>query len=44
MGELAPVVRVDGRTIGAGAAGPVARRLTDLFRARTECEGTVVVD
>jgi branched-chain amino acid aminotransferase len=44
MGELAPVVRVDGRPIGAGAVCPVTRRLTDLFRARTEREGTVVVD
>ncbi|HJT76783.1 MAG TPA: aminotransferase class IV [Gemmataceae bacterium] len=42
MGELAPVVRVDGRTIGAGAAGPVTRRLMELFRERTRREGTRV--
>src|SRR5947208_7676241 len=29
MGELAPVVRVDGRTIGGGVAGPVTRRLRE---------------
>jgi branched-chain amino acid aminotransferase len=39
MGELAPVVKVDGRTIGNGKPGPVTKRLTELFRARTECEG-----
>jgi branched-chain amino acid aminotransferase len=44
MGELAPVVRVDGRPIGAGTAGPVTLRLTEWFRRRTEREGTQVVD
>jgi branched-chain amino acid aminotransferase len=44
MGELAPVVRVDGRTIGGGAAGPVTRRLTELFRDLTRREGTRVVE
>jgi branched-chain amino acid aminotransferase len=44
MGELAPVVRVDGRTIGGGAAGPVTRRLTELFRDLTRREGTCVVE
>ncbi len=44
MGELAPVVRVDGRPIGGGTAGPITRRLTTLFRARTEVEGERVVD
>ena len=43
MGELAPVVRVDGRTIGDGAVGPMTRRLTKLFKSRTEVEGEVVV-
>jgi branched-chain amino acid aminotransferase len=42
MGELAPVVKVDGRIIGAGSAGPVTRRLMELFRERTEKEGDVV--
>src|SRR5262245_10862384 len=44
MGELAPVVKVDGRTIGAGFAGPVTLRLTELFRGLTAREGTRVVD
>jgi branched-chain amino acid aminotransferase len=43
MGELAPVITVDGRTIGAGAAGPVTHRLMDLFRQRTDHEGEAVV-
>src|SRR5262249_30074226 len=33
MGELAPVVKVDGRAIGSGEPGPMTRRLSDLFRA-----------
>jgi branched-chain amino acid aminotransferase len=43
MGELAPVVRVDGRTIGEGQAGPVTRRLSTLFRELTAVEGEPVV-
>ncbi|HWG47995.1 MAG TPA: aminotransferase class IV [Gemmataceae bacterium] len=43
MGELAPVVKVDGRTIGAAAAGPMTRRLIELFRQRTDQEGEMVV-
>ncbi len=44
MGELAPVVKVDGRTIGAGVPGPLTLRLTELFHRLTENEGTQVVD
>jgi branched-chain amino acid aminotransferase len=44
MGELAPVVRVDGRQIGDGTGGPMTRRLTELFRERTSVEGTQVVE
>jgi branched-chain amino acid aminotransferase len=44
MGELAPVVQVDGRTIGDGKPGPVTRRLSEWFRRLTETEGTRVVD
>src|SRR5579884_123756 len=44
MGELAPVVKVDGRTIGSGAAGPVTLRLTELFRELTRREGTRVIE
>jgi branched-chain amino acid aminotransferase len=43
MGEIASVVRVDGRTIGAGSTGPVTARLQELFRQCTRAEGTVVV-
>jgi branched-chain amino acid aminotransferase len=44
MGELASVVKVDGRTIGDGRPGPMTRRLTELFHERTGTEGTCVVD
>lgn len=44
MGELTPVVRVDGRIIGDGRPGPVARRLSGLFAELTAVEGTVIVD
>ena len=43
MGELAPVVKVDGRTIGGGERGPVTERLMELFRALTAVEGEVVI-
>jgi branched-chain amino acid aminotransferase len=43
MGELAGVIRVDGRTIGSGEIGPVTQRLSGLFAQRTAIEGTVVV-
>jgi branched-chain amino acid aminotransferase group I len=35
MGELAPVLAVDGRTIGSGAPGPLTRRLQQLYRDAT---------
>jgi branched-chain amino acid aminotransferase len=43
MGELAPVLEVDGRMIGDGKAGPVVAKLGGLFRARTESDGVPVV-
>lgn len=43
MGELAPVVELDGRRIGDGQAGAMTLRLSELFRQRTAAEGTVVV-
>ena len=43
MGEIAPVLRVDGRTIGAGSPGPVTGRLQELFRQCVREEGTPVV-
>ena len=42
LGELAPVVKVDDRTIGAGARGPLTDRLMKLFRELTERAGTPV--
>ena len=43
MGEIAPVLRVDGRTIGVGSPGPVTGRLQELFRQCVREEGTPVV-
>lgn len=34
--EVVAVVRLDGRPVGAGAPGPVARRLQDLYRREVE--------
>ena len=44
MGEVAAVVKVDGRPIGDGKTGPVTERLGGLFQALTRTEGVVVVD
>lgn len=46
MGELAPVVEIDGRTIGGGdcGAGPMTSRLCELFTELTKVEGICVVD
>jgi branched-chain amino acid aminotransferase len=43
MGELTPIIEVDGRRIG-GSERPTTRRLIDLFRELTATTGTVVVD
>ena len=43
MGEIAPVVAVDGSTIGTGTAGPVTTRLSGWFAERTAAEGELVV-
>jgi branched-chain amino acid aminotransferase len=40
MGELAGVIRLDGRTIGDGEIGPLTQRLSDLYTERTATEGT----
>jgi branched-chain amino acid aminotransferase len=42
MGELAGVIRVDGRAIGDGAVGPVTRRLGDRYRELTSTCGEQV--
>jgi len=44
MGELAGVTRVDGRSIGSGAIGPMTGRLSALYAQRTATGGTRVVD
>jgi branched-chain amino acid aminotransferase len=43
MGELASVTRIDGRTIGDGAPGPMARQLSEMYRAMTETAGDPVL-
>lgn len=40
MGELSPVLEVDGRAIGEGQPGPVTVRLRDIYWAETKKEGT----
>jgi branched-chain amino acid aminotransferase len=44
MGELAAVTVVDGRTIGDGSVGPVARRLTGLYQDLVQRSGEQVVN
>jgi branched-chain amino acid aminotransferase len=34
MGELTPVVEVDGRQIGSGKGGPLTAKLAEAFHAR----------
>ncbi len=40
QGELAPVLEIDGRTIGDGAVGSLTRRIQELFSERTATGGT----
>ncbi len=42
MGGLAPVVSVDGRSIGGGTTGPVTKQLTELYSNLTATTGTTV--
>jgi branched-subunit amino acid aminotransferase/4-amino-4-deoxychorismate lyase len=42
MGELAGVIRLDGRVIGNGHIGPMTKRLSALFADRTATEGELV--
>jgi branched-chain amino acid aminotransferase len=44
MGELVPVLAVDGVEVGDGKPGPVTAELTAAFRDLTATEGTRVVD
>src|SRR5205085_12520859 len=43
MGELAGVIKLDGRVIGDGRIGPVTLRLSELFTARATTEGEAVI-
>jgi branched-chain amino acid aminotransferase len=38
--EVAPIVTIDGRSIGNGMPGPITRQLMAAFRTVTETEGT----
>ncbi len=40
--EVAPIVYIDGRSIGSGKPGPITRQLMAAFRAVTEKEGSPV--
>ncbi len=40
--EVAPVVLIDGRTVGTGKPGPIFKQLSEAFRRRTEIEGTPI--
>jgi branched-chain amino acid aminotransferase len=42
MGELASVIKVDGRRIGSGEIGSLTQRLSDLYLERTAREGVEV--
>ena len=43
MGELTPVIQVDGRTIADGKPGPLTSRMRELFAKVTATEGVLVV-
>ena len=42
MGELSPVLKIDGRLIGSGKPGPVTQRIQEVYRAMTENEGVTI--
>jgi branched-chain amino acid aminotransferase len=42
MGEVAGVIEVDGRPIGAAQVGPVTTRLAELYQAHARSHGTVI--
>ncbi|KAL5566134.1 hypothetical protein UlMin_029298, partial [Ulmus minor] len=42
MGELTPVVKIDGRVIGDGKVGPVTHRLQNAYRNLTEESGVPI--
>ena len=42
MGELSPVLEVDGRTIGDGKIGPLTQRFRELHSERTKTDGELL--
>ncbi|WZY74296.1 hypothetical protein YC2023_006536 [Brassica napus] len=42
MGELSPVVKIDGRVIGEGKVGPVTRTLQNAYKNLTEDSGVLI--
>jgi branched-chain amino acid aminotransferase len=42
MGEVAGVIEIDGRQIGAGQVGPVTGRIAELYRAHARTHGTPI--
>jgi branched-chain amino acid aminotransferase len=44
MGELSPVLEVDGRKIGSGSAGELTCRLRDLYRAQAVSDSESLVE
>ncbi len=42
--ELVPIVRIDGRVIGAGKPGPVTERLVEQYHALTKMSGEPIYD
>lgn len=44
MGELAPIIRIDGRTISDGRPGPVCEQLSELFSNEVMNSGEVILE
>ncbi|KAI3737245.1 hypothetical protein L2E82_27242 [Cichorium intybus] len=42
MGELSPVMRIDGRVIGDGSVGPITKRLQNSFKKLTQGLGVPI--
>ncbi|XP_033136073.1 branched-chain-amino-acid aminotransferase-like protein 2 isoform X2 [Brassica rapa] len=42
MGELSPVVKIDGRVIGEGEVGPVTRKLQSAYKKLTDDSGVPI--
>ena len=43
MGEIAPVIEIDGRPVSGGATGELTRRLSGLFDTLTRSQGVPIV-